>query len=179
MTIQGAEGPAGGISISGASNPTDENQGGGSYSMTIVTTGNSGGGVGDFGIFSDEAVFTVYLNPAESANDPAPAWPLQYALLNPTGGTLEDLLPPIAVKKKMPLWPQDLSGRYEGQQIALYAVINAEGKIGHFKVLQSPSSLLSEVLLAALEQWVFRPATMNGRPVAVKVVLGVAISPSH
>jgi hypothetical protein len=179
MTIQGAEGPAGGISISGASNPSDENQGGGSYGMTIVTTGNSGGGVGDFGIFSDEAVFTVYLNPAETADDPAPPWPLQYALLNPGSAALQDLLPPVALKKRMPQWPQDLSRRYEGQQIVLYAVINAEGKLGHFKVLQSPNSQLSEALLASLEQWVFRPATMNGRPVAVKVVLGVPLSPSH
>jgi hypothetical protein len=177
MTIQGAEGPAGGISISGASNPSDENQSGGSYGMTIVTTGNSGGGVGDFGIFSDEAVFTVYLNPAETADDPAPPWALQYALLNPSSETLQDLLPPVAVMKKMPQWPRDVSGRYEGQQIALYAVINAKGRMGQFKVLQSPNSQLSEVLLAALEQWVFRPATMNGRPVAVKVVLGVPISP--
>jgi len=35
---------------------------------------------------------------------------------------------------------------------------------------------LSEALLAVLEQWLFRPATMNGKPVAVKAVLGVPIS---
>ena len=179
MTIQGAEGPAGGISISGASNPDSDNATVGSYGMTIVTTGNSGGGVGDFGVFSDEAVFTVYLNPAETADDPAPAWPLQYALLNPAGGTLQDLLPPVAVKKKMPLWPRELLGRYGGQQIALYAVIDARGRMNQFKVLQSPNSQLSEVLLAALEQWVFRPAMMNGRAVAVKVVLGVPVSASQ
>jgi Gram-negative bacterial TonB protein C-terminal len=179
MTIQGAEGPAGGISISGASNPSDENQGGGSYGMTIVSTGNSGGGVGDFGVFRDEAVFTVYLNPAETADDPAPPWPLQYALLNPTGETLQDFLPPIATKKRMPQWPSDLLEKFSGEQIALYAVINAEGKIVQSKILQSPNSRLSEILLSALEQWVFRPATMNGRPVAVKIVLGVAILPSH
>ncbi len=179
MTIQGAEGPAGGITISGASNAADENQGGGSYGITIVTTGNSGGGVGDFGVFHDEAVFTVYLNPAESAEDPAPPWPLQYALNDPAGAALQDLLPPVAVKKKMPAWPAELLGKYQGQQIVIQAVIDAAGKMGQFKILQSPNDRLTEALLSALEQWAFRPATMNGKPQSVKIVLGVPISTSR
>ncbi len=176
MTIQGAEEPAGGIQISGASNPPSENHNGVSYGMTIVTTGNSGGGVGDFGVFKDEAVFTVYLNPAETPDDPAPHWPLQYALLNPTGEALQDLLPPVALKKRMPRWTPEIAEELKGREFVIYAVIDADGKMGQFKVLQSPRAELNALLLSALEEWVFRPATMNGRPVAVKAVLGVPVS---
>lgn len=176
MTIQGAEGPAGGITISGASPPPADNHAGGSYGLTIVTTGNSGGGVGDFGIFRNEAVFTVYMDSAETADDPAPHWALQYAVLNPAGAALQDLLPPVPLKKRTPVWPPDQLARFAGQQIAVYAVIDEEGKIRHFKVLQSPNYRLGEIILTVLDQWTFRPATMNGKPVAVKVVLGIPVS---
>ena len=176
MTIQGGEGPTGAITIPAPSKPPAEVQEGASYDLTIISTGNSGGGVGDFGVFHDEAVFTVYLNPATAADDPASPWPLQYAVLDTAGVTLQDLLPPSPVKKQAPVWPPDLFARYSGQEIVVYAIIDAEGKMQHLKALQSPNARLSEALLAVLEQWLFRPATMNGKPVAVKAVLGVPIS---
>jgi hypothetical protein len=132
--------------------------------------------MGDFGVFHDEAVFTVYLNPANAPDDPASPWPLQYAVLDTAGVALQDLLPPFAVKKQMPVWPPDLLTRYRGEEIVVYAIIDAEGKMQHLKALQSPNVRLSEVLLTVLEQWLFRPATMNAKPVAVKAVLGVSIS---
>jgi hypothetical protein len=176
MTIQGGEGPAGAITIPAPSKPPAEGQEGASYGLTIISTGNSGGGVGDFGVFHDEAVFTVYLNPAKAADDPASPWPLQYAVLDTAGVALQDLLPPFPVKKQTPVWPPDLLTRYRGQEIVVYAIIDAEGKMQHLKALQSPNASLSEALLAVLEQWLFRPASMNGKPVAVKAVLGVPIS---
>jgi hypothetical protein len=176
MTIQGGEGPTGAITIPAPSKPPAEVQEGASYDLTIISTGNSGGGVGDFGVFHDEAVFTVYLNPATAADDPAPPWPLQYAVLDAAGVALQDLLPPCPVKKQTPVWPAYLLTRYSGQEIVVYAIIDAEGKMQHLKALQSPNARLSEALLAVLEQWLFRPATMNGKPVAVKAVLGVPIS---
>ncbi len=178
MTIQGGEGPTGAITIPAPSKPPAEVQEGASYDITIISTGNSGGGVGDFGVFHDEAVFTVYLNPATAADDPASPWPLQYAVLDPAGVALQDLLPPSPVKKQAPVWPPDLLTRYSGQEIVVYAIIDAEGKMQHLKALQSPNARLSEALLAVLGQWLFRPATMNGKPVAVKAVLGVPISPA-
>ena len=176
MTIQGAEGPAGGITISGGgSKPPAKNHPNETYGLTIVSTGNSGGGVGDFGVFKDEAVFTVYVSPSSSAGRSGAPWALQYARLN-AAGPLQDLTPPFALKKEPPAWPPELLAKYSGQEIAIYAVIDSEGKMQKLKVLQSPNSGLSESLLAALSHWLFRPASMNGQPVSVKAVLGVTIS---
>src|SRR5579862_1878242 len=175
MTIQGAEGPAGGITISGTSNAPPKNRPSESYGLTIVSTGNSGGGVGDFGVFRDEAVFTVYLNPSKSADDPAPPWSLQYAVLG-ASGPLQDLVPPYPMKKDAPVWTPDLVAKYSGQEVVVFAEIDTEGNMRKLKVLRSPNAGLSEGLIIALNHWVFRPATMNGQPVAVKAVLGIPIS---
>jgi hypothetical protein len=175
MTIQGAEGPAGGITISGGSKPPAKNHPNETYGLTIVSTGNSGGGVGDFGVFKDEAVFTVYVSPSSSGGRAGAPWALQYSLLN-AAGPLQDLVPPFALKKESPAWPPELLAKYNGQEVAVYAVIDLEGKMQKLKVLQSPNSGLSELLLAALSHWLFRPASMNGQPVSVKAVLGVTIA---
>ena len=176
ISIQGAEGPAGAITIqssSGSSAPSGGN--GNSYGLTIISAGNSGGGVEDFGVFHDEAVFTVYMKPEGSADDPSPSWPLQYALLDPKI-VLRDLVPPFPIKKPAPKWPQNLASRYDGQQVVVYALILTDGKMQGFRILQSPNPSLSSVLLATLKLWLFQPASMDGVGVAVKVVLGVPVS---
>ncbi len=179
MTIQGGESPAGAISVAGASAPQEENQKSGSYGLTIVSTGNSGGGVGDFGIFHDEAVYTVYLNHSEGSGDPSPVWPLQYALLDPSGTAFQALRPPFVLKKQTPVWPAELLSRYQGQEMVVYGVIDAEGKMQQLRILQSLDDRLSDILLQALGQWVFRPASIEGKGVAVKVVLGVPVTSTH
>jgi hypothetical protein len=174
ITIQGGEWPARAVSGSGfrhAAVAQDE----GSYGLTIVSTGNSGGGLKDFGVFYDEPVFTVYINTATSADDPAPAWTLQYAALKVAGISPDDLVPPFPVHKEIPEWPVELVTKYRGHLLVVYAVISTEGKMERVKMMQSPNIKFNEVLFPALDKWVFRPATVNGNPVAVKALLGVPI----
>ena len=64
MTIQGGEWNVGSISGSPrtrAHQPASPPDEAGSYGITILSAGNSGGGVGDFGVFQNEALFTVYI----------------------------------------------------------------------------------------------------------------------
>ncbi len=49
------------------------------YAITIVASGASGGGFKDFGVFRDEASYTVYLDMAD-AGAHGSTWTLQYAL---------------------------------------------------------------------------------------------------
>src|SRR5204863_2602428 len=136
ITIQGAEGPVGGVTISDASTPLKKGHFGGSYGLTVVSTGNSGGGVGDYGVFHDEATFTVYLNPATAADDPAPPWPLQYAVIG-AAGPAQDLVPPYPLEKEPPAWTPDQLTRFTGLEIVVSGVIGTEGKLQHLKILQS------------------------------------------
>jgi hypothetical protein len=173
ITIQGGEWPAGTVSSHGLRRATAP-QGEGSYGITIVSTGNSGGGLGDFGVFHDEAVFTVYINTASSTDDPAPAWILQYAILNRSLPP-DDLVAPFPIQKETPQWPAELVARYRGRSLVVYAVISAEGKMQKLKMMQSPNIQFNDTLFAVLDKWTFRPAMVKGNPVAVKALLGVPI----
>ena len=130
--------------------------------------------MGDLGVFRDEAVFTVYLNPATSADDPGPPWALQYSVMG--GGPIQDLTPPFPTKKVAPVWPTDLLARYAGQEMVVSGIIDVGGRMQRLRILKSPNVDLSGALLAALDRWVFRPGTMNGQPIALKIVLGVPIT---
>lgn len=83
--------------------------------MTIVSIGNSGGGLADFGVFSHEQVYTVYRDMRRTTDDPTPTWTLLYSLLPGTAASdrvakgpassSEGLVPPIAITKQLPELP--------------------------------------------------------------------------
>jgi TonB family protein len=172
MTIQGGEWAPGSFSgLKRIGGPEDQ----GSYGMTIVSSGNSGGGLGDFGVFRDEPVFTVYINMAKSLDDPSPSWTMQYALAAVSGTRSASLSAPFPAKKEVPGWPEELALKYAGRIVVSSAVIDAEGKMQGLRIIQSPNSALDEFLIAALREWAFRPAQSGGQAVAVKVLLGAPI----
>jgi hypothetical protein len=174
ITIQGGEWSGGSMSGSAFRHGGDT-QDEGSYGLTIVSTGNSGGGLNDFGVFFDEAVFTVYISTTTPAGNPAPVWTLQYAVLKAADRSTDDVVPPFPMQKEIPEWPEELLARYRGQLLVVYAVIGTEGNMERVKMMQSPNIRFNEVLFAALDKWKFRPAMVNGNSVAVKALLGVPI----
>ena len=191
-------GPFPGISIvggSGTSGVTSRARPGGSrtspgphgtYGMTIVATAASGGGLRDYGIFRNESVFTVYIDMTHSP-DPAPSWTLQYALLrrgaDPSTITLgssvgmgDQLVAPFPIQKEEPQFPEEVVAKNLSRMVVVYAEISNEGKVQNARVIQSPNPLLNQPVIEALAKWTFRPAEMNGAPVAVKALFGVPLS---
>lgn len=160
--------------------------------MTIVSTASSGGGLRDYGIFRNESVFTVYIAMTHSPT-PAPSWTLQYALLkrpSASSGTITlgsgpvkmqgQVVAPFPVDKEQPEFPEEVLRRNLGRMIVAYAEITTEGKIENSRIIQSPNPLLNQPLIEALGRWTFRPAESNGKPVAVKALLGIPLSlPPH
>ena len=147
-----------------------------SYGLTIVSTGNSGGGLGDFGVFRDETVFTVYIDMRHSNDDPAPSWTLQFASLDRTARAQGVLQPPFPLVKGIPPLEAEVVCRYQGRVVVVYAIINAHGKVQNMHIMQSPNIRLNPPLLEALKQWIFRPAEINGQPVPVKALLGIPLA---
>jgi hypothetical protein len=159
-----------------------------SYRMTILSTASSGGGLADFGVFSNEKVYTVYIDIRQTAEDRSPSWTLQYAPLREAAengadrGSSESpglLVSPFAVTKEMPQLPVELIHKYSRRLIVVYAIIDTEGKLERMSVKQSPDARLSEPLLEALSKWVFQPAQLDGQPVATKVLLGIPLALSQ
>ncbi len=67
--------------------------------------------------------------------------------------------------------------RIEGKVI-LQVVISKAGTVGDITVMREPAADLgfSEAAIAAVEQWRYRPATQNGRPVDVFITVVVTFS---
>ena len=147
-----------------------------SYALTIASSGNSGGGLRDFGLFGSESVFTDYFDVTALGVPPAPPWVLQYALATPCCGPQDSIVPPRPMNEVLPSWPQDLVASHSGETIVVYAVIDADGKLRDTRLIESPSSDLNNGLLAALAAWTFQPAERNGKPWVVQALLGIPVA---
>jgi hypothetical protein len=157
----------------------------GSYGMTIVATASSGGGLPDFGVFSHEGVYTVYVDMRRTVGDRAPSWILQCAVLQGAAGQAdtagsqgraEGFAPPFPLVKPEPEFPAAVVRKNLSKMIVVYAIINNQGKLEQMSVKQSPDSELNGPLLETLGKWAFQPAQLNGKAVAVKALLGVPLS---
>ncbi|HKV04584.1 MAG TPA: TonB family protein [Candidatus Acidoferrales bacterium] len=149
----------------------------GSYGLTIESTGNSGGGLRDFGVFDRGTVFTDYLDVPRLDGAPARPWVMQYAIEGNCCSAVR-LSPPSPIHEALPEWPNDLLAGHAGEMIVAFAVIDPGGVLENLRILQSPSPDLDRGLLDALEKWVFRPASIGGQPIAAKVLLGVWVAPN-
>jgi len=56
---------------------------------------------------------------------------------------------------------------------------DVSGKLDQVSVRQSPESQLVGPLVEALKHWVFEPAQIDGRPVALKILLGIRLGASR
>jgi hypothetical protein len=153
-----------------------------SYGITIVANGASGGGFKDFGVFRDEAAYTVYIDMAD-AGAHGSSWTLQYALYSHRLPSASDpaphphglLSPPYATSKSLPRFSPEAAKRSSGGTIVVFGIINLQGKFDNLQIMQTPDSDLNQLLLDSLRKWTFRPAEMDGAQVPVKFLLGVPV----
>jgi hypothetical protein len=156
------------------------------YGLYVVSTESSGGGLPSFGVFSDEQVYTVFLDMRETLTDTDPSWTLQYSGLPGSavhadpeedldGGIQQGLVLPFPAGRKRLALPPDVTRPYLGQMVIVYGVVNPEGRMEELEVKESPDPRLNEPILDALSEWVFRPAVLDGHPVAVKALLGIPL----
>ncbi len=168
--------PGAGAPVTGASKPQTN------YEITIVANGASGGGFKDFGVFRDEASYTVYLDMAD-AGAHGSSWTLQYALDShpaparsvPSSRPHGQVVPPYATLKSLPRFSVEAARRGRGGTIVVFGVINRQGKLEDLRIMQSPEPGLNQFMLDSLTKWRFRPAQVDGVQVAVKILLGVPV----
>jgi TonB family protein len=150
-----------------------------SYPLSIASTGNSGGGLKDFGVFYNQMVYTNYFTIERTKAPFAPPFVLQFALVEASSGSSGSITPPRPAIEVLPHWPEEIVTPYTGEMVVVYAEITLEGKLRDARVLESPSVSLNRALLDALVQWTFHPAAVNGQPAAVKALLGVPLVPDE
>ncbi len=78
-----------------------------------------------------------------------------------------EVLPPVKITSSQPGYTEEArSARIQGVVI-LQAVIDRKGQVTELKPLKGLPMGLTESALATVQQWKFRPATLNGKPVPV------------
>lgn len=84
-------------------------------------------------------------------------------ILRPGG----DVTVPVVISRVDPEYPElarriGLSG-----VVVLECIIGRDGRVREPRIVQSPHALLDRAAVDAVQQWRFRPATLNGQPVDV------------
>lgn len=87
-----------------------------------------------------------------------------------------DVKAPVRVFAPDPHYPEAArQARIQGVVI-LQTIINALGKVTNVKVLKGLPEGLTEAAVAAVTQWEFSPATLDGEPVAVYYMVTISFS---
>ena len=102
----------------------------------------------------------------------AKSWILQYSLpkeaLAAAGGSVSRLEAPWPYSIVRPNLP---AGSVNADALMIHGFVNASGRFEDLRVVFPPPFATAQFVLAALRQWQFRPATQNGRPARVEVLL--------
>lgn len=135
---------------------------GGQYGIVVVGASPEENYPQTAGLWSGRMVYTVYLQTDTPQN-----WILQYSLPRQHSD------PPAGSAQLAAPWPYDMMrpalGRYN--IVLVHGFVNTDGHFDQLSVAYPPSFPKSQMLLANLKKWDFRPAMLNGLATTVEVLL--------
>jgi hypothetical protein len=119
------------------------------------------------GLWSGRVAYTAYLHVGLSKS-----WIMQYSLPRDAeasaGGTVSRLDAP---------WPYNIvrpnldPGSIDADALIIRGFVNQSGRFEDLSVVFPQSFSNAQFVLTALQQWQFRPATQNGQPAKVEILL--------
>lgn len=81
---------------------------------------------------------------------------------------------PEIVSRVNPVYPEEMrTARVQGVVI-VQAVIDEAGTVVNVSIIESPNPGLNQVVIDAIKQWRYKPALLNGKPVAVYLTITVS-----
>jgi hypothetical protein len=146
------------------------------FDVVVVQSSADGSLPESAGVLTGQPVYTVYLQVGAPR-----AWLLQYCIP-------KDIVPgpkvvgstvyigrPTPVKAPFPLVtvlpPVTLQPR--ARYIMVHGFVDKSGQFKDLTLLRAPSDQSSELLLPQLARWHFRPATRDGVPILVEILLAI------
>jgi TonB family protein len=117
-------------------------------------------------------VYTVAIN-MPNVTSYSGSWILWYAERQPEPGEQRQVLPPEPLRKVDPIY--DLSAmddRVEGK-VQLSAIIHKDGYVYGITIVRGVDPRLDEKAVQALRKWEFTPASIDGDPVDVDIVIEI------
>jgi periplasmic protein TonB len=82
-------------------------------------------------------------------------------------------MPPRAVSAPPAEVSQQTRGKGKKGVSVLSVIVEPDGSTSHIRVIKGVGLGLDEKAMEAVKTWRFKPATLNGRPVAVQIVVEV------
>lgn len=145
----------------------------GKYGVVVLGSAASTNYPESVGALSGKTVYTVYLKVGLRKS-----WILQYCLSR-TGGTESNSASGVAVTAPWPflIMRPDQWGASDPDYIIVHGGLNADGKFEQLKMVFPEELDKKELLLKSLKLWAFRPATRDGVPVSVEVLLIIPREP--
>ncbi len=118
------------------------------------------------GVWNGRVAYTVYLHLGQSRN-----WILQYSRPRSTDAAVAGNNTHIEAP-----WPTDivvpnLAGRINSDALLVHGMLNREGRFEKLVVVFPQQFALAKFVLDTLQQWKFRPATLNGQATILDLLL--------
>ncbi len=131
--------------------------------ITIVAGPRSGGALNLYGALKGDRVYTIYINTSAGPAIMQFADPDSVAHPNDV-----DLAAPQTLRINVP------SG-LQPSRLLIACVLDSNGSLRHWRVLEADSGDFSAKILAALPDWKFTPAFRGNQAVEVNVILGFGV----
>lgn len=117
------------------------------------------------GVWKGRLAYTVYLHVGLTKS-----WIMQYSLprADAAAGSVLKIEPP---------WPYNIvrpaagPGEMNADAMMVHGFVNEDGRFEELNIIFPPDYEQTQQMLGALQQWVFRPATQNGKTSRVEVLL--------
>ena len=88
------------------------------------------------------------------------------------------IVPPQPLNQVLPVWqPPDNASRQTEFKGAIRLLISATGSVVSAEIVQRVHPVYDPLLLLAAKQWLYKPATRNGVPIASEQILQVHLRP--
>jgi protein TonB len=81
--------------------------------------------------------------------------------------------PPIAVRTVPPVYPGDMQRQGIAGIVTVRCTIDEHGDVTEAVVVKSSSDVFRGPAVEALQKWKFKPATLDGKAVAVKALIPI------
>ena len=131
--------------------------------ITIVASPRSGGALNLYGMLKGDRVYTIYVTTA------AGTAVMQFADPESAAHPYDsDLTAPQSIRVNLPAGLQP-------SRLLIACVVDRNGAVRHWRVLQADSSDFSAKILSALPDWKFTPAFRGNEAVEVNAILGFAV----
>lgn len=153
-----------------------ENPGSGSFDAVVVQSTVGESIPESKGLLRGRPIYTVYIS-TQSPKD----WVLHYCdplRIPPPPGAhvvrLDSVTPLAAPYPTLIVKPLKVLSN-GGKYIVLHGTITRTGKMESLRVVRAGLPQADDLLLACLRNWQFRPATRDGQPVSVEILLSVPV----